>query len=231
MVNGETLTRHQGQSVLIRPYVTGQVIEDLDNDQVSQVGTALARLHEIPAPGDLPNQHMYVAETYPKIVEQEIDQKYKKWIEQRYNFLMKNIPLDLPVGLGHGDLFTDNILFEEEKLKAFLDFESVCRMYKAFDLGMTAVGICAEDEEIVINKVRALVDGYQEVRSLEQKEKDSLQIFIECTAILTSAWRFWKYNMDAPDTEKSNKYMQMVNIAKNVSAIPKEEFNNAVFVG
>ena len=61
------------------------------------------------------------------------------------------------------------------------------------------------------------------------KEKDSLQIFIECAAILTSTWRFWKYNLDEPDIEKSNKYLQMVNIAKDVSLIPKLFFMNTVF--
>jgi len=32
-----------------------------------------------------------------------------------------------------------------------------------------------------------------------------------------------------PDADKSEKYMQMVYIAKNASAIPKEEFKIAVF--
>jgi homoserine kinase type II len=127
-------------------------------------------------------------------------------------------------------LFFDNVLFEDEKIKAILDFEDVCRIYKVFDLGMAAVGICTEGTKTELNQVRALVNGYQEVRLLEKIEKDSLQIFIECAAILTSTWRFWKYNLDEPDIEKSNKYLQMVKIAENVSLIPKMLFMSTVFV-
>jgi homoserine kinase type II len=98
-----------------------------------------------------------------------------------------------------------------------------------FDLGMAVVGICTEDTRIELGKVSALINGYQEVRLLGEKEKDSLQIFIECAAILTSTWRFWKYNLDEPDIEKSNKHMQMVKIAMNVSLIPKMLFMKTIF--
>jgi len=131
--------------------------------------------------------------------------------------------------LVHGDIFYDNVLFEDENLKAILDFEDVSRIYKIYDLGMAVVGICTEEANIVIKKVRALIDGYQEIRLLEEIEKDSLQLCIEWAAILTSTWRFWKYNIDLPEKDKSEKYMQMVSIAKNASAIPKEEFKMAVF--
>ena len=103
------------------------------------------------------------------------------------------------------------------------------RIYKIYDLGMAVVGLCTEGTNIVIKKVRALVDGYQEVRLLEDIEKDSLQLCIEWAAILTSTWRFWKYKIDSPDVDKSEKYMQMVDIAKNTSVIPKVEFTKAIF--
>jgi homoserine kinase type II len=186
-------------------------------------------LHEIPAPDYLPDQHVYVVENYPKVIEQELDRNYKEWVEERYGIFLKNIPSRLPIGLVHGDLFYDNILFDGEKLKAILDFGAVCRIYKIFDLGMTTVGIYTEDTEVKVDKVIALIKGYQEVRLLEDGEKDSLQMFIECAAILNSTWRFWKYKMDEPDIEKPRKHMQMVNIAKNVSAIRSEVFMKAVF--
>ena len=227
--NGEVLLRYQEKSVLIKPYIHGQVVIDLDYGKVHQVGAALARLHEIPAPKYLPNQHTYVVTTYPKVMEQELDQNYREWVGQRYRLLMKKIPSKLPVGLVHGDMFYDNILFEDEKLKAILDFEDVSRTNMVFDLGMAAVGICTEDTKIILDKVRALVKGYQEVRSFEEGEKNSLQLFIECAAILTSTWRFWNSRMHESDVEKFREHEQMVNIAKCVSAIPSGVFMNIVF--
>ena len=229
LANGGVLTKYHEKSVLVKPYITGYVEAEIDNEKAKQVGLALAKLHEIPVPDYLPDKHSYVETTYPKFMEQEIDRNYKTWVGQRYRYFIEKLPSQLPVGLVHGDIFYDNVLFEDENFKAILDFEDVCRIYKIYDLGMAVVGICTEGTNIVIKKVRALVDGYQEVRLLEEIEKDRLQLCIEWAAILTSTWRFWKYNIDMPDADKSEKYMQMVYIAKNASVIPKEEFKEAVF--
>ncbi len=148
LVSGGVLTKYQEKLVLIKPYITGHVEINLDEGKVSQVGTALARLHEIPAPDYLLDKHTYVVKTYPEIMEQDIDLDYKYWVGQRYSYLIKNIPSNLPVGLVHGDLFFDNVIFEEDGFKAILDFEDVCRIYKVFDLGMAVVGICTEDTRI-----------------------------------------------------------------------------------
>jgi homoserine kinase type II len=209
MAKGEMLTKYQGKPVLVKPYITGYVEADIDDEKAKQVGTAIAKLHEIPAPDYLPEN--------------------KTWVEQRYRYIIEKLPSQLPVGLVHGDIFYDNVLFEDDNFKAILDFSEVSRIYKIYDLGMAVVGICTEETNIVIEKVRALIEGYQEIRFLEEIEKDSLQLCIEWAAILTSTWRFWKYNIDVPDADKSEKYLQMVYIAKNVSAIPKEEFKMAVF--
>ena len=229
MANGEVLTKYHEKSVLVKPFITGCVEADIDDEKAKQVGTALGKLHEIPVPDYLSEKHPYMEKTYPKIMEQEIDRNYKTWVEQRYRYIIEKLPSQLPVGLVHGDIFYDNVLFEDENFKAILDFEEVSKIYKVFDLGMAVVGVCTKGTNIIINKVRALVEGYQEIRLLEEIEKDSLQLCIEWAAILTSIWRFWKYNIDMPDADKSEKYMQMVSIAINASAIPKEEFKMAIF--
>jgi homoserine kinase type II len=139
------------------------------------------------------------------------------------------MPSGLPRGLIHGDVFYDNVLFAGKKLKAIIDFEDACQYYKVFDLGMAVVGLCTSESKVELTRVRSLINGYQSGRMLDVVEKESLQLFIEYAAIATSSWRFWKYNIVAPHVGKSDKHWEMVNIAKDVSAIPKNTFMNTVF--
>ena len=64
--NGDLLTDHQGKPVMLKPYIIGQVVDDLYEDQLNQLGSALAQLHQIPVPEGLPDQHGYMVKEYPQ---------------------------------------------------------------------------------------------------------------------------------------------------------------------
>jgi homoserine kinase type II len=222
--DGDPLIVHQGKPVLVKPYIAGEVFDDFNQDQLSQLGTALAELHQISAPQGLPDQHGYMKKELPQVLQKRSDHSFSRWMAGRYRQLIRKIPAELPSGLIHGDLFSDNVLFDGKKFKAMLDFEDVCHYHKAFDIGMAIVGLCRENKQINLGKARSVVRGYQSIRLLEVPEREALQSFTELAAILTSAWRFWKYNIDLTGTQKSNKYLEMVQIAKQIVAIPKSEF-------
>lgn len=227
--NSKQLTSYQGKPVFLKPYITGQVVQNLTSSQLKQIGTTMAQLHEIPAPDYLSGNHMYITETYPCVLATGRDQSYLNWLRQRYKFLTKKIPSNLPKGLIHGDLFFDNILFEGDRLKAFLDFEEVCHSYKLFDVGMAVVGFYTNNITLHLDKIRAFINGYQTIRVLTQEEKEKLKLFVELTALLTSAWRYWKYHLDVPDPAKAQKHLQMVNIANEISALPQFVWMQAIF--
>jgi len=229
LANGDKTTNYQGKPVLLKPYIIGHVKKQLDENMVSQIGEVMAILHEIPNPDFLPARHAYGLQTFPRVMEKGINQEYENWLAQRYDYLKNNIPVGLSRGLIHGDLFYDNVLFDGKEFKAIIDFEEACQYYKLFDLGMAVVGLCTKDSKVKLNKVRSLVKGYQRIRILEEQEKGSLQLFVEYAAIATSSLRFWKYNIDTPIAEESDKYMQMVNIANNAGAIPNALFMSTIF--
>jgi homoserine kinase type II len=218
------VTIFQGKPVLMKHYISGKVVKDLDDVMLNQIGITMARLNNIPAPDYLDVSHAYGLQTFPGVIGQNIDPEYETWLANRHIYLDQFIPLELPRGLIHADMFFDNVLFEGKVLKAILDFEEVCQYYKVFDLGMGIVGLCLEGTKVNLNKVRSLVMGYQQVRVLEKQEKENLQLFVEYAAIATSKYRFWKYNIDTPITEKANHHWQMVKVAKNVNRIPKVRF-------
>jgi len=227
--NGKTCLTFQGKPVLLKPYIHGNVIQNLNRPMIRQVGKALGKLHEIPSPNNLDKIHSYGLEIFSKCFEKSIDPIYEKWLVEKHNWLKKEIPPSLPKGLIHGDLFYDNVLFEKNKFKAIIDFEEACHYYKVFDLGMAALGLCTINFKIDLKKVRALIEGYQKIRILETEEKETLQLMIDYAATATSFWRFWKYNIELPMKNKSKKHMEMVRISHHVNSISPTEFQKIIF--
>jgi len=228
-INQPVITKYRNKPVMLKAYVNGQVCENLDDDMLRQVGMEMARLHEVPAPDFLPDKHAYGLQVFSNVIGRNINTEYESWLAKQHDYLKQNIPSSLPCGLIHGDLFYDNVIFEEKKFRAIIDFEEACHYYKAFDLGMGILGLCVENASVVLDKAHALVNGYQQVRKLEQTEKETLQIFIQYAAAATSCWRFWKYHIDTPGTDNVNKHWQMMQIAEDVSHISKTRFLEAVF--
>ena len=80
---------------------------------------------------------------------------------------------DLPRGIIHGDLFRDNVLWENGELSALLDFESACDGSWVYDLMVTVLAWCYGsdlDEQLV----RAMFAGYRGVRALSSAELAAL---------------------------------------------------------
>lgn len=226
---GELVTRWQGRPLMLKDYIPGDVVENLDDDQLSQMGTALAKLHRIPPSEYLPVHHDYSLETFPRLFKVGIDEMYEEWLAHRFAFLKSKIPAGLPRGMIHGDLFYDNVLFDGKALTAIIDFEDACHDYLVLDLGMAAVGSCCSNGEISLPKVRSLIRGYQNIRSLGDSEQESLLLFIQYAAIATSSWRFWKFNIDTPRSEMAQRYKGMAALAEKVAAISQEQFMQKVF--
>lgn len=226
---GGNTTSFSGKPVMLKPYIPGRVIQKLNHRMLNQVGSACARLHSISPPDYLMKLHSYESLTLRKVLEEGQDQTYLSWLTDRCDILKGIVFSDLPSGLVHGDLFYDNVLFQGDMLQAFIDFEDVSHHPFVFDLGMAAIGLCLDGTRIVLEQVQALVDGYQEVRLLDELEKESMQDFIEYAAILTSTWRYWQYNINLPDPVNGDRYNEMVKIAEGVQQIPRTQFMQQVF--
>jgi len=229
LAQGGRITSIQGKPVMVKPYIPGRVVKDLDETMLGQIGMAMGRLHQIPDADNLPDNHVYGLQTFPNVIGHNIDLAYETWLAERYAFLKKSIQPELPRGLIHGDVFYDNVLFAGKEFQAIIDFEEACQYFKVFDLGMGIVGSCTDGNRINLEKVQALVAGYQQVRTLEKEERDSLQLFVEYAAIATSSWRYWNYYINIPNNEKANLHLEMFQIAENAQAISPARFLEAVF--
>lgn len=227
--DGGITTRYQGKPIMLKAYVAGQVCEKLDRSMLHQVGTAMAKLHQVPVPDFLTNRWPYGSQKFAVIQSQNIDTKYTRWITRRLPYLEKQRPQGLPGGLVHGDVFYDNVLFENTKLAAIIDFEDALRHDMVFDLGMGIVGLCRAGTKVVLEKAQALVQGYQQIRKLQERERNALQWCVEYAATTISCWRFWKYHIAEPDATKFDKHWPMVHTAEELRGISESIFLSTIF--
>ena len=226
---GDKVTVYNNKPVLVKNYIAGFICEYLNTDMLEKVGRSLATLHQLPVPDYLPVQHPYGSQIFNRINDKNIDSNYETWLQVWAEDFRQNKITGLPRGLIHGDLFYDNIIFENKQFKAIIDFEEACFYYKIFDLGMAILGLCRESNKLLFFKAKALVKGYQQVQPLNMQEVKALQKFVEYAAVATSFWRFWKYNIDTSNTEKMHKHLEMVQFAIRVKAVPEKIFLDKVF--
>lgn len=116
------------------------------------------------------------------------------------------------------------------EFRAVIDFEDATRHFFIYDLAMAVTGMCAGGILRPLATARALLAGYQQVRKLEKRERETLPIFIEYCALTTACWRFWKYHIDAPDLEKAEKHLQMVKLVEEVRLTSSEAFQKTSFL-
>lgn len=203
-----------GKPVYIKGYIEGEMGGQPTPEKTAQVGEALARLHRLDAPKTIPAFFSYGIESFAKTI--ELGNQYGQWLEAKRQLILPYLTKDLPQGLVHGDLFWDNLLFEDESLAGVLDFEEVCHSYLLFDLGMSAAGCCSKDGRLLLELTAGLIYGYQKLRKLTKKERRALRIFIIYAATCTSFWRYRQFNIIRPTPLKKDHYLEMSHLADSL---------------
>jgi len=101
----------------------------------------------------------------------------------------------LPAGLVHGDLFRDNVLWQEDgTIAALLDFESACAGTYAYDLMVTVLSWCFGDT-LDPGLASAMRAGYERVRPLSDAEKHGLHAEGSFAALRFTVTRITDYAM------------------------------------
>jgi homoserine kinase type II len=95
-------------------------------------------------------------------------------------------PNGLPHGVVHGDLFRDNVLFNDERLTGVIDFYFAGADDWLFDLAVTVNDWCMDEQGFDTERLRGLLGSYQEIRSVGDPEKRAW-----ATLLRAAALRFW----------------------------------------
>ncbi len=212
---GEGLSLFNGKPVMLKMFLPGKIIENLDDDHLIKTGALLGQLHTIPVPEFLPTYFYYGENVFQTLEESIKDHPFIEWLEPKLNYLKEHLHPELPKCLIHGDLFYNNVIINEDH-PVIMDFEEACLYYRIFDVGMAIVGLCCGRGEIQLSKMSSLIKGYQQLIQLNKMEKESLKAFIIYAAIATAFWRFKQFNFLEPDEARKDSYLEMKNIADQI---------------
>ena len=105
----------------------------------------------------------------------------------------------LPRGIIHGDLFTDNALFEGDKLSGIIDFYHACDDFLIQDIAITINAWCKTSSGEIDETLKScLLEGYQSQRKLSPEENIHLPIFQQIAALRFSLTRLLSGSDEAP---------------------------------
>jgi homoserine kinase type II len=180
--DGRTVLRVQGKPAALFPWVAGEILcqKRVTPDTAFLVGKALARIHRVGhAPGALIDEGRFgplpLVERCKRVAA-STDPEARSLagaLEQDVRALASRRRTELPRGLIHGDLFRDNVLWENGAIAALLDFESAHDGPFVYDLAVTILSWTYGDT-FDFALARAICAGYASERPIERAEREGL---------------------------------------------------------
>ncbi len=92
----------------------------------------------------------------------------------------------LPVGVIHGDLFHDNVLWDDEGRGGVIDFYFACDDVLLYDVAIAVNDWCVQhDATLDGERTRAFVEGYDGLRPLTELERELWPVMLRRAALRT----------------------------------------------
>jgi len=187
--NGEMLSEVNGKPACIVTKLAGAPRPRPSVEDCRAVGAILARLHVAGVSYDagLANwrgrewRERFAADLAPRLAAGEnalIDS------ENRYQATLDDTVL--PQGVIHGDLFHDNVLWDEEGRGGVIDFYFACDDVLLYDVAIAVNDWCVTpDATLDAERTAAFLDGYGDERPLEDLERTLWPAMLRRAALRT----------------------------------------------
>jgi len=183
MKTGEALGRLAGRPAAIISFLDGFSVRRPTAVHCGELGKALAELH---LAGDgFSNERKNALDLaawqplYDKSSDRadEVITGLGAMIQAELDYLKQSWPQDLPAGVIHADLFTDNVFFLQNRISGIIDFYFACNDLFAYDIAICLNAWCFEpDWSFNTTKARALFKSYIDVRPMTANEFSNMPV-------------------------------------------------------
>ena len=180
------------KAVALIEFLPGVSVSAPTTAQARAVGAALAQIHLAAADFaatrangmDLAEWQRLAAECGTEGL-RSIDPALADLIARELPLIAEQWPQDLPSGVIHADLFTDNVLMLGAKVTGLIDFYFACTDLIAYDVAVTHAAWCFDNDgrKFSATLSAALLAGYEAVRPLSEAERAALPVLARGAAL------------------------------------------------
>jgi homoserine kinase type II len=191
--NNNSITEFNNKKLMLVSFIEGKAKNILSPENCKSVGMEAAKMHEITKNFKIRRKNDLSISSWRKLFDSvknkctKIHKDLPKLIETNLKDVEKNWPKDLPAGIIHADLFNDNIFFKENKFSGIIDFYFSCNDFYAFEIAICFNALCFDGPQnnlsFNVTKAKNFVDGYNEIRKLNDKEKKSIKVLSQGSAL------------------------------------------------
>ncbi|MBI1339740.1 homoserine kinase [bacterium] len=179
--DGEALREVKGKPAVIITFLEGVSPRRPTPAQCRALGAGLARFHlaladfEMQRSNDLSLESWIALFAGRETQAEDLSTGLGALVAGDLADLASTWPKGLPAGAIHADLFPDNAFFLEERLSGVIDFYFACTDALAYDVAVCLNSWAFEPRgEYNHSKGKALLAGYDSVRTLTQSERAAL---------------------------------------------------------
>jgi homoserine kinase type II len=187
---GAALGRLAGRPAVIVTFLDGIAVRRPNAQHCGVLGRALAQLHVAGEGFGMSRRNALSLDSWrPLFAQAEVQaDRVAPGLAARtrkdLDFLEAAWPADLPTGVIHADLFTDNVFFIGLEVSGLIDFYFACTDAYAYDLAICLNAWCFElDGSFNVTKGRAMIFGYGSVRPLKAAEVEALPVLCRGSAL------------------------------------------------
>ncbi|MDA7732881.1 homoserine kinase [Candidatus Pelagibacter sp.] len=229
--DGKHLIKIQNKPSSIVSFLKGKDKTTLNYKNCFDIGKNIAKFHKVGTKIKLYRQNSMSINKLGSLLKSIKFKSNKKTpkLKPTLNVCLKDIknqwPKKLPSGIIHGDLFIDNIFFNKNKFSGFIDFYFSSNDFLMYEIAICINALCFDQKKdsFVMNnkKIKYLIDGYETIRTISKKEKDSLNILCRGAALRYLLTRIYDY-FNTPKTaliqiKEPSEYFQKLIIHNNLN--------------
>ena len=191
--NNKTISDYKEKKLMIVSFLEGKAKQVLTPNNCKQVGVEVAKMHEITKKFEIKRNNNLSVKSWRKLFNSVKDQCVKinkdlpKLIETNLIDVEKNWPNNLPSGIIHADLFSDNIFFYKEKFNGIIDFYFSCNDFYSFEIAVCFNALCFDGQKnnlsFNVTKAKNFIDGYSSIRKLSDEEKKGIKVLSQGAAL------------------------------------------------